>query len=62
MAWPCYVYLKLKMSGPKRIITVSGSFKRAHECNVAGIKLTKSQIATAELDNLKQIVDSNEAP
>jgi len=29
MAFPNYTYLKLKMLGPKGVITIEGSFKRA---------------------------------
>ena len=32
MARPCYVYLKLKMPGPKGVITVTGNRKKAEEC------------------------------
>ena len=32
MARPCYVYLKLKMSSPKGVITVTGNRKKAEEC------------------------------
>jgi hypothetical protein len=31
-ARPCYIYNQLKMSGPKGVITVYGSFKKAKEC------------------------------
>ena len=32
MARPCYVYLKLKMPGPKGVITVTGDRQKAEEC------------------------------
>ena len=32
MARPCYVYLKLKMPGPKGVITVTGNRQRAEDC------------------------------
>ena len=32
MAIPNYTYLKLKMPGPKGVITVEGSFKQAYYC------------------------------
>ena len=32
MARPRYVYLKLKMSGPRGVITISGNRKKAEEC------------------------------
>ncbi len=31
MARPCYVYLKLKMPGPKGVITITGNRQRAEE-------------------------------
>ena len=34
MAVPNYTYLKLKMSRPKGIITVSSSYEHAYECDV----------------------------
>ena len=34
MAIPNYTYLKLKMPGPKDIITVGSSFEHAYECDV----------------------------
>ena len=34
MAIPNYTYLKMKMSGPKGVITVGSSFKDAYECDV----------------------------
>ena len=32
MARPCYVYLKMKMTGPKGVITVIGNRQRAEDC------------------------------
>jgi len=34
MAIPNYTYLKLKMPGPKGVITISSSYEHAYECNV----------------------------
>ena len=34
IAIPNYTYLKLKMSGPKGVITVGSSFEHAYECDV----------------------------
>jgi hypothetical protein len=34
MAVPNYTYLKLKIPGPKGVITVGTSFQRAYECEV----------------------------
>jgi hypothetical protein len=34
MAVPNYTYLKLKMSGPNRVITVGPTYRHAYECDV----------------------------
>ena len=34
MAIPNYTYLKLKMTGPRGVITVVSSFEHAYECDV----------------------------
>ena len=38
VAIPNYTYLKLKMPGPKGVITVSSSFEHAYECDVECIE------------------------
>src|SRR6266536_6629916 len=49
MARPCYVYLKLKMPGPKGVITVTGSRQRVEECLQKGSKITDEQMAVVEM-------------
>ena len=49
MARPCYVYLKLKMPGPKGVITVTGNRKKAEECFQKGSKIAGAQMAVVEL-------------
>ena len=39
MARPCYVYLKLKMPGPRGVITVTGYRQQAEECFQKGSKI-----------------------
>ena len=34
MAIPNYTYLKMKMPGPKGVITIGSSFEHAYECDV----------------------------
>ena len=34
MAVPNYTYLKLKMPGPKGVITIGSSFEHAYECDI----------------------------
>jgi hypothetical protein len=43
MAVPNYTYLKMKMPGPKGVITVGPSFEHAYECDVECIKCTEAQ-------------------
>ncbi|KAE8771965.1 hypothetical protein D1007_56102 [Hordeum vulgare] len=44
MAVPHYAYLKLKLSGQRGIITVSGNYKKSSECVLSG-RLEASHIA-----------------
>src|SRR4051812_29326747 len=54
MARPCYVYLKLKMSGPYGPITVEGSRSRATECDQQHVKFSKSTCAKEDLSAYKK--------
>ncbi|XP_066320481.1 uncharacterized protein [Miscanthus floridulus] len=56
MAIPNYTYLKLKMLGPHRVITVSTSFQRAYECEVECSGHATAIIAFGELTTLKEEV------
>src|SRR3954468_2096823 len=57
MARPCYVYLKLKMSGPYGPITVEGSRSRATECDQQHVKIADSTCAKEDLTAYKEKVD-----
>src|SRR4051812_38290368 len=57
MARPCYVYLKLKMSGPFVPITVDGSRSRATECNEQHVKFADSACAKEDLTAYQEKVD-----
>ncbi|KAI4992416.1 hypothetical protein ZWY2020_051833 [Hordeum vulgare] len=57
MARPCYVYLKLKMPGPKGVITVMGNRQRAEECLQQGSRIADQQMAILELDEYKKTTD-----
>lgn len=61
MVRPCYVYLKLKMPGPKGTIMVDGNLKHSLKCDVASIDIVESQITATELDELKKSVDTKPA-
>jgi hypothetical protein len=47
MVVPNYTYLKLKMSGPKGIITVGSTYRHAYECDVECVEYAKA-IAESE--------------
>jgi hypothetical protein len=47
MGVPNYTYLKLKMSGPKRIITVGSTYRHAYECDVECVEYAEA-IAESE--------------
>ena len=57
MARLCYVYLKLKMSGPYGPITMEGSRSRATECDQQHVKIAESMCAKEDLSAYKQKVD-----
>jgi hypothetical protein len=61
MAIPNYTYLKLKMLGPKGIITVGSTYRHAYECDVECVEyadaIAESEALIADLDCL-----SKEAP
>jgi hypothetical protein len=61
MAVPNYTYLKLKMPGPNRVITVGPTYRHACECNVECVEyaeaLAESEALIADLECL-----SKEAP
>jgi hypothetical protein len=53
MAVPNYTYLKLKMSGPKGIITVGSKYCHAYECDVEYAEaIAESEALIADLDCL----------
>jgi len=54
MAVPNYTYLKLKMPGPRGIITVGTSFQRAYECEVECCEHGLTIIAFEELAVIKE--------
>jgi hypothetical protein len=61
MAVPNYTYLKLKMPGPKGIITIGSTYRHAYECDVECVEcaeaIAESEALIADLDCL-----SKEAP
>ena len=61
MAVPNYTYLKLKMPGPRGVITIGTSFQRAYECEVECCGHASAVIASKELTTLREEV-VEEAP
>jgi len=53
MAVPNYTYLKLKMSGPNGVITVSGSFEQAYVSSREYYDLATTAANSAELGQLR---------
>ena len=61
MAIPNYTYLKLKMLGPHRVITVDTSFQRTYECEVECYEHAMLIVTSKELTTIReQIIE--EAP
>ena len=56
MAVPNYTYLKLKMPGPGRVITVDTSFQRAYECKVQCCDHAAAIVASKELAAIRKEV------
>ena len=56
MAISNYTYLKIKMSGPKSVITVGSSFEHAYECDVECVEhaeaLAVDETLAAQLKNM----------
>ena len=57
MARPCYVYLKLKMPGPRGVITVTGNRQKAEECFQKGSKIADAQIAEVDMQEYQKNAD-----
>ncbi|XP_073360291.1 uncharacterized protein [Aegilops tauschii subsp. strangulata] len=63
MAVPNYTYVKMKLPGPKGLITISGDYRKSLECAQAGAKLADSLVIAEERRQLDRIVAlANETP
>jgi hypothetical protein len=63
MAVPNYTYLKLKMLGPNRVITVGSTYRHAYECDMECVEyaeaLAESEALIADLECLsKEVLDA----
>ena len=56
MAIPNYTYLKLKMPGPGRVITIGTSFQRTYECEVECCNHAEAIVASKELAAIRKEV------
>ncbi|KAK1662085.1 hypothetical protein QYE76_050244 [Lolium multiflorum] len=56
----CYIYNKLKIPGPKGMITISGDYKKAHECELGEAAFAESVISGEELQGYRAAVDPTE--
>ena len=61
MAIPNYTYLKLKMPGLCRVITIGTSFQHAYECEVECYEHVTAIVASKELAAIRKEV-AEEAP
>jgi hypothetical protein len=60
LARPCYVYGKLKMPGPKGVITVCCNTKKAAECELGGSAISQLAANRKELAELIKAVDTTD--
>ena len=49
-------YLKMKMSGPEGVITISNDYKKSLECALAGSKLGESMVIATEKKRIADMV------
>ena len=56
MAVPHYAYLKMKMLGPKGLITITGDYRKTLECARDGAKLAESVVIAEERRQLDRSV------
>ena len=65
MAIPNYTYLKMKMPGPKGVITIGSSFEHAYECDVECVEhaeaLALDEALAAQLQEMaEEAMDSKQ--
>ncbi|KAK1665409.1 hypothetical protein QYE76_053568 [Lolium multiflorum] len=56
----CYIYNKLKISGPNGMITISGDYKKARDCEEGEAAFAESVISREEVQGYRAVVDSSE--
>jgi hypothetical protein len=55
-AIPHYAYLKMKLPGPRGVITITGCYKKSMECTKASSKLAEELVVAEEKRQLLQRV------
>ena len=56
MAIPHYAYLKMKMPGPKGIITIAGDYKKSLECAQESSRLADAMVIAEEKRQIDRLV------
>ena len=54
------MYLKLKMPGPRGVITITGNLQKAEECFQKGSKIADAQMAVVELQEYQKNADPSD--
>ena len=54
MAVPHYAYLKMKLPGPREIITISGDYKRSIACASDSAKVAVAMVCNEEMRHFKR--------
>ena len=62
MARPCYIYSKLKMSGPNGTITINDNFKKAKECERGNAAFAEAVLHAEELAEMKKEAGTSQLP
>ena len=62
MATSNYIYNKLKMPGPNGVITVTGSYKKAQECEMGEAAFPESVLYGEELQEFQKEAAAAEMP
>jgi hypothetical protein len=59
MAIPSYTYFKLKMAGPRNVITITGNFQDAYECERLAMEQAQQDLILDEprLDVTEMLVE-----
>src|SRR3954462_12989749 len=62
MAKSCFVYNKLKIPGPNGVITVSGSFTKARDCEIGEAAYAEAILYSEEFKGIQSKFDDPEMP